>query len=98
MSQGKLTSCDNKRETGSKMRQLEKDWLTNHDNEWEIGSKSATTREKLAHKKNLKYALRAKKIAAIALRANSTLSPTLLRHVHSIVFRLPLVEPVWLLH
>ena len=50
MSQGELTSCDNKKETGSKMRQLETDRLTNCDDEREIGSKSATMREKLAHK------------------------------------------------
>ena len=31
------------------MRQLKKDWLTNCDDEREIGSKSATMREKLAH-------------------------------------------------
>ena len=29
---------------------MEKDWLTNRDNEREIGSKSASMREKLAHK------------------------------------------------
>ena len=50
MSQGELTSRNNKRETGSKTRQLEKDWLTNSDNEREKGLKSATMREKFAHK------------------------------------------------
>ena len=50
MSPGELTSRDIERETGSKTRQLEKDWLTNRDNVREIGSKSATMREKLAHK------------------------------------------------
>ena len=50
MSQGELTSRDNKRETGSKTRELEKYWLTNSNNDREIGSKSATMRENLAHK------------------------------------------------
>ena len=46
MSQGELTSHNHERET--KMRQIEKGWLTNRDNGRKIGLKSA--RERLTHK------------------------------------------------
>ena len=51
--------------------------LTSCDNERETGSKNATNGKRLAHKKLLKYALRAEKMAESAVRADSTLCPTL---------------------